>query len=227
MIIAKPSTNSMSINSGTVGAEPNFTGTYAQYESGTTVFYKYYNFAGASRPGDWNATTGTMTYNNGVTGAPTTRIETSAKYDYTAYVQDAFGYMSAYTNTGDIGWSDNTTGTGGVVMNAVSSKYAVVLNSATNTVIVAGSLVASQVFSIWGYSTTLMYAMINYANQTSDNHGSLNNPMPMDIFAGGVGNTFVQWNRLRVRPPLNGSNVPVMPSTSIGVTQVLPWIKAA
>jgi hypothetical protein len=51
------------------GAEPNYTGTYAQYDNGTSVFTEYWNFAGISLPAGWTSAYGAIApvVNNGLT----------------------------------------------------------------------------------------------------------------------------------------------------------------
>ena len=66
-------TSQTSIDGTVTGAEPNYTGSYGQYDNGANVFLNYTNFAGSSTPTGYSkiTTNATLTQNNGIVNAVT------------------------------------------------------------------------------------------------------------------------------------------------------------
>jgi len=90
------------------GAEPNYTGTYAQYDNGTSVFTEYWNFAGASLPAGWtDAYGGTApVVNNGLT---ISNNEGGSVYRTAATAYNSAGYVFE-TQMKDTNAGNQTTG---------------------------------------------------------------------------------------------------------------------
>ena len=64
------STSVNSMDGSITGAEPNYTGTYGQYDNGSSIFSYYQNFSGSSLPTGWSiSSSGSASYsvNNGIT----------------------------------------------------------------------------------------------------------------------------------------------------------------
>lgn len=219
-------------NTTTNGAEPNYTGTYAQYDNGAVIFYKYWNFAGTTMPTGWTAVS-SPTFNNGVTLDTTSfqQIYTSTTYNPQAYVFHAKGYISApYAVPGYIviGWGANSSpGQNMMQVHAQNGDYLLYNynGSGSNVDMLVASSTVSHIFYNWNTSTT-NYGQIDGGTVYTNSTNFTNSTAMTAVLSGGTGSSpgetsVFNYVAFRLIPPNNA-----MPTTSIGSLQVYPIMVA-
>ncbi len=227
------STSVNSMDGSTTGAEPNYTGTYGQYDNGANIFSNYWNFAGTSLPSEWTSGYGTITVNNGLTlswsgttSAPA-GIYRSITVSY-PYVFDVYSSQQAANDWCGAGMSQNLNG---ITNNAIVAQYTSggsyqVLTAASGVYNIGTS--TSQSYNTNTLFSTLMAGTSNvtlYANYVSKSTSTTDIPSASSLaylfigksdgdYSGYHAGEAVYWLRTRAYPP-NG----VMPSVSYGAVQ--------
>ena len=212
-------------NPSNVGAQPNYTSTYGEYDNGDNVFTDYWNFAGTTLPSGWTGSGYTIDNGASVSGT-TSYLITTSDFGNNNEIVDIYGLTPTATegNTG-YGYATSSGWVGG-------STYAFITNFDFNPGLFQnlidgtggtefGSITLNgdyQVFSLW-YNSTDSYGMVNYGTVASASQ-STNTTLPIGITNNGAATTGfgykMQWIRVRAYPP-NG----VMPSVTFGNIQTV------
>ena len=217
-------------NNTTTGEAPQLSGTYAEYDNGTTVFIFYDNFSGTSLDTSlWQvgSSGGSYSVNNGLTltGAPSGSCEglySIPTFSAQAYTTDYYAYYASLTAGGEqtLGMREGTTGNNFVYIQNQASPagyYIASRNSSGQafTEIGAGSTSTYQVLTSWQSASPLeSVGQINYGTQATNSTYStaMTGGDVLQMFAcDAVVNIYVQWARARLTPPNN-----TMPSISEG-----------
>jgi hypothetical protein len=222
-------TSKRSISGNNTGAEPNYTGTYGQYDNGATVFSPLYdNFAGTSLSGLWETFGHSViaTVDNGVTSTSSSYgalVSVRSTFNPDDYAFDMYGYSITPSNRlGMGGWlNPSTTYPFQVSTLPEFSLTDWALYYPTYDMGVAADN-NPHVFTVWSSTTnTIGFGLVDYAHKTS---GSLRSGFAGTSTAqeeviyteGGTG--FTQWSRIRYLP--TGGN---MPTITLGsVTPITP-----
>ena len=119
-------TTASSISATHTGAEPNYSATYGQYDTGASVFNNYWNFAGTTLPSTLTtlANGGTATVDNGITIAGASSSDSIAIISTTAYTypQIVESYISSWT-AGRVSLEESTANTQASAGYYISSGY--------------------------------------------------------------------------------------------------------
>ena len=216
-------TAATSIDGSITGAEPNYTGTYGQYDNGANVFEApYQNFSGTSTPSGWN-TSGTITFSNSAytTSGTAGILYTTANYGRDAtYVLDWYGYSdSGNGNTfNSLGfWTGGVTADVSTGVRDTSGHYIYESwngSSATDTDTGEATGTTNHVISI-NWSATVAQWSFDYATWTSQSSPfPPATAIPAGLRSGsGTGKLFAQWVRGRVYP--SGGTMPTQTFGSI------------
>ena len=220
-------TTASSISATHTGAEPNYSATYGQYDTGASVFSTLYqNFTGTSTPSGWS-TSGTVTVDNGVEiDATDAYITTSATYGVnTAQILDFYASWSSTTGTANmpVGYgiygTNQAVGVAAYNPNAYDGAYLLV---GGGTVIDGTSwtnVPSLNVYSVYYPSETSQSATQNYANEltSSTSTGQTTVPIAFSAQNGGTAHQAnLQWIRIRTYP--SGGT---MPTTSFGTVTAI------
>ncbi|MGH7814591.1 MAG: hypothetical protein ACREQI_11405 [Candidatus Binataceae bacterium] len=221
------------------GAEPNYTGTYGQYDNGATVFPFYDNFAGTTlNAGLWNAE-GNYTVNNGLSisdvvsgaGCGENDIYSSSATFSAPAIGEAYGNLNTPLSSGQtgcimggVGFSNGKLGSNPAMTNGWA-QY--IVNTYGLTVYDGGvawyslsdppSSTENSIFGLGYIANTLTAAYINY--QQSIYTSSLpTGTGPLNFVIGFQDNNFVAnnhyvWARVRDYPP-GGAMPSSVPSTA-------------
>lgn len=215
-------TGATSKDNSVTGGEPNYTGTYAQYDNGANVFGFYDNFAGVSLNVAWTTygTGLTATVNNGLTlsraGGAVAGIYNSATGGYSggnAVIESLFEY------TGGSGGQTNMgmyTGIGFLYCGYVSGPQGTLgtftTGSDTLGTYTGGSFTASTFYIISILNTGAAQVLLQNYSSVAALSGSYAVVTNSNIMLSVAGNSGVyQWVRARAYPPSGA-----MPSNSFG-----------
>ena len=231
-------------NNTTTGEAPQLSGTYAEYDNGTTVFIFYDNFSGTSLSSKWTvATNATATVNNGVTvglasgqnwyGIYTSSFTTSSAIADT-YAKDNGGSNSGFDIATDgVAYEENSGHSpsiwyfneGGTVSSSPTSGG----NSSSTNPPVSGTLYLFSAVIISG-SPLIQVSYTTYVSGTY----SITTPTAIGLGTSAGNTAFFQWARARLVPPNNtmpsiseGSIVipdtPTIVSTTSPIYEVMTW----
>ena len=175
-------TSKKSMSGTNTGAMPTYTGTYAQYDNGATVFPTLYqNFSGVSTPTGW--TSSGVTISNGVkTSSSPAYMVTTATYGLSSsQILDIYGYTYATSSTGD-GWLgyvttgyDTDSNPVAAVGAGIDTSYTISVSTQSN--VTGGdaysqidsliSVNVSHVFTTYFPSISSVTGSVDYANATT------------------------------------------------------------
>ena len=222
MAIGNATTVNYLDNPSNVGAQPNYTSTYAEYDDGANVFTDYWNFAGTTLPTGWTVGSGvTVSADNGLTvstGNTGTgyvyNTELTAPYIIETYTEETT--LDSGTAASGIGTATSTTG---------EQQYATALWDNNGSADGFNNLVDGNWQTASGTSAANTFYLLGmYITSTGSNYladyGSSFSASSTDT----PGNAYLlltqgdegvyQWVRVRAYPPSG-----VMPSVSFGNVQ--------
>lgn len=218
-------TSQTSLDGTVTGAEPNYTGTYGQYDNGANVFSTLYqNFAGVSTPSGWtNSDATNIIQNDGLTFGATSNssIITSGSYcnNITDIVEFKGNCGTATNNSRTIIGAGNYvnswigTSAAGLLVDGDTTVYFEIGGQGHDQAWNGGTITANtiNIYSIWYSSTAGANFAYNYTNTGSSTF--LVAAYPAGVFLNGTHQTgmTVTWFRVRTAPPSF-----VLPSTSAG-----------
>jgi hypothetical protein len=226
-------TGSQIINGTDTGAEPNYTGTYGQYDNGASIFSFYDNFPGTSLNPRWIIAGGpTISVDNGLTlnGSGSGSNGIYASYNSsgndvlevhekilfnpqslnTAFMLGTSLNSQSQPNSGYFAdrWG-NQSGTGAVI-GYMSSGNLITLASESSTYASLGTLYTHSLVFVTGYNIRLQ---INYGTTvdigTAEATYASTDHIYIAVYASS--SFFIQWARDRLAPPQN-----TMPAVSFG-----------
>ncbi len=202
------------------GAEPNYTGTYGQYDNGANVFTGYWNFnSQGGFPSDWavNSAGGSYTINNGIVvngGSSWERVATSSGFNPQALVLDMNAYFNSLTGSAShqVGWNA-LYGPFYAVTDYTTAYNIEAYNGGHSTATFSASTSAYNIWSIWATTSNCFFTNNYGATITPSGNGfSAATSLPLAISCyGGSNHVYVQWMRTRIQPPNN-----VMPTITTG-----------
>lgn len=206
-----------------VGAQPNYTATYAQYDNGANIFNFYDNFKGTALASSWTATQfsgsdPTITVNNGLTlsaGGSWCGIYNTYVIPSLPYVIEFYGSESS-SGFGGVG----TTGANGsqfeIRVGDASPDFGIEkmngIGVAVSNGVYGGSSSANTLYLVSGYQTTTIQTLLsNYVTIfTNTLTGITTSNLELSHYANAA-TAFVQFCRTRIYPP-----DAVMPSITFG-----------
>ena len=207
------------------GAEPNYTGTYGQYDNGANVFSALYdNFGGVLLSSLWTSAGGVVV-NNGITitGANANRgIYSASSYDMQTYTLEDWAQTSDLTESSEMLCYSTNSGVG-----APFSAAYIITADGSNWIVEEGKAAHEYADSAsLGATATNVYQLFSIYQDTSNDYGSLNygtvqsvSTYYTSITSGylsiseyDAGSTIqIIWIRLRITAPSG-----IMPSISAG-----------
>ncbi|MEM3265766.1 MAG: hypothetical protein QXH07_07415 [Thermoplasmata archaeon] len=216
-------------NTTTTGVAPQLTSSYAQYDNGTQVFTKYWNFAGTSLPSGWVGSG--VTVNNGISFPYSSYANDNGSYLNPGNILEFYGEFQGANSTngnvvGYIGSSSTlpTPALGFTITNASYSwgpLYGITsTSSADSTTSAWGNATSNELFAIyWASATSATVFLPGYGSNYSTTFTS---NIPTTALPIGGANTQgsqttlgpFYYFRVREYPP-NG----VMPSVSLGMVK--------
>ena len=232
-------TSQNSMDGTVTGAEPKYTGTYAQYDNGANVFNNYWNFAGSSGlPAGWTNVGITYSQNNGLTATATaangymyystSTISSPIVADYYGKVYESTAYFTGVGLTyipiaNNFGYEGYTIATGyGGSYGTIGDYYGFQSNGAGTASLEgpsASGLTSNMMLSLSYISASSASYALNYATLGTSTSPTVGTPVYLSLFMSGAYATsytypntaYIQYVRTRAYPP-NGA----MPSTSQG-----------
>jgi hypothetical protein len=210
------------------GVQPSYSGTYAQYDNGTSVFTKYWNFAGTSLPSDLSVLgSPTYTVDNGLTmngGSGWTGIyyDGSSYFSTSNYTNILDMYLevaTGYPNNGRAyqGFSDISSENYQMCYVAISNTATWKNHDSSGTTAIdispAPTFNAYHVATFAAQSGQMNYSMdYNTFQSSSADYDAFNNAyyIVTMVYAASV-TLYTQWQRIRIMPTSNS-----MPTTTFG-----------
>ena len=216
-------TSATSMDGSVTGAEPKYTATYGQYDSGANVFTNYTNFAGTSAPTGWTTQTnsGTITFNNSMyisagTGQDPDVIS-NWSFNPSNYAVDVLIVSQSTNNNQDMCLvMSSSSSSWTYVANSVgyqnNSGLEVESNNGGGAVVVftaSPNPTLPAIITVW---TNTLYATYSSVGSTTGNIlGGTTDYLSFQANAGTGGNFTEQWVRIRIPPPNN-----TQPTTTFG-----------
>ena len=208
-------------NATNTGAEPNFTGTYGQFDTGAVVFSFYDNFAGSTLAGSWTTDTNTTrTVSNGLTmfpaGGQWWSIYNSATLPVPGIIESLMSQAAAaYGAIGTTNASTTISGAGNIAfeMRSAASQWGVEQPGGTAGTY-AGTANTGTVYLVTGQAVAATNSLLDvaYANVVTRSCTPVTGRNVMlGAFPNGTNTTKFQWVRTRLYPPSG-----VLPSVGAG-----------
>jgi hypothetical protein len=226
------------------GAEPNYTGTYGQYDNGANVFSNYWNFAGNSLPSGLSSIVGanaSVSYSNGVALSNSSTANNQV-YIYTnstvVYPQIVEILLTGYTSSASLVLGEATTTTQ-AASQFEDSYYAkryvgadliigyYTTSSGASLGGISFSVSTPEVWSFFWTAAPYQEVDVNYTKElsfTDTNVSIANYYLYFGLAASSsyTGTASIRWFRSRLYPASSG----ILPSVSQGSATSLPPISS-